>query len=148
MDRTGQGRLERGRGIFCRLIGRGGKGGQCKKKAAANLPRPSFCLVRLSPSSDQPTENPSSALQPSLSCPPFIRPSNQYSTSTKLIHDHFPIHPTTTLQPRANHARQICRASKSFASEVKSDSGESAANAVEGAPEIRGLVVGVVQDDG
>jgi hypothetical protein len=65
-----------------------------------------------------------------------------------MLHNHFPDHPTTTLQPRLNHARQICRASKSFASEVKSDSREIAANAVERAPEIRGLVVGVVQDDG
>ena len=38
--------------------------------------------------------------------------------------------------------------SESFASEVQSDSGEIAANAVERSPEIRGLVVGVVQDDG
>ena len=57
----------------------------------------------------------------------------------------------TAIQPHSNlnqkNWRKIVR-SESFASEVKSDSREIAAGAVERAPEIRGLVVGVVQDDG
>ena len=65
-----------------------------------------------------------------------------------MLHNHFPDHPTTTLQPRLNHARQICRASKSFASEVKSDSGEIAANAIKRSPEIGGFAVGVVENYG
>ena len=44
--------------------------------------------------------------------------------------------------------RQICRALESFASEVKSDSREIAANAVERSPEIGGFAVGIVENYG
>ena len=43
---------------------------------------------------------------------------------------------------------QSCLPLKSFAGEMQSDAGELAANAVEGAPEIGGFAVGVVEDDG
>ena len=40
-------------------------------------------------------------LFPSSAFPP--RPSNCFSTTINLLHNHFPNHPTTTFQPRLNH---------------------------------------------
>ena len=44
--------------------------------------------------------------------------------------------------------RRIRRALKSFTREVQSNAREIAANAVEGAPEIGGFTMGVVENDG
>ena len=60
------------------------------KKSAAVLPR-FFLLVCSFPR----------LLFPSSAFPP--RPSNCFSTTIKLLHNHFPNHPTTTFQPRLNH---------------------------------------------
>ena len=60
------------------------------KKGAAVLPR-FFLLVCSFPR----------PLFPSSAFPP--RPSNCFSTTIKLLHNHFPNHPTTTFQPRLNH---------------------------------------------
>ena len=62
---------------------------------------------------------------------------------------------TASLPPRPQHAADatrryptLFRPLQPFASEVETEAGKVALYAVERAPEIRGLVVGVVQDDG
>ena len=81
---------------------------------------------------------------------PFLQPQPNHASTilrveSKNDSDSTIPHPRSFNSNRKT-ARQNCRALKSFTGEVQSDSGESAANAVEGAPEIGGFAVGVVKN--
>ena len=104
------------------------------------FPRTDFARIRKADANSTISQSRYGRNQPPLNHEPTIPRVESKNDSDSTIP-----HPRSFNSNRKT-ARQNCRALKSFTGEVQSDSGESAANAVEGAPEIGGFAVGVVKN--